>query len=44
MVAIFKLVRLRFIPFGILLQAGYALFESAAKAGADFESFVGGAV
>jgi hypothetical protein len=44
MVAIRKLARLRFIPLGILLQAGYALFKSVAKTGADFKSFVGGAV
>jgi hypothetical protein len=44
MIAIHKLVRPRFIPLGIPLQTGYALFQGAAKAGADFESIVGGAV
>jgi hypothetical protein len=44
MISIFELVRPRFILFGILLQAGYPLFESAAKTGADFKSIVGGAV
>jgi hypothetical protein len=42
MIAVCELGYQRFIVFGIPLEAGDPFFDHTAKAGADFEPFIGG--
>ena len=44
MVAVFEQRHLGLVVFGILLQPGNPLFDGAAKLGADFKAFAGGAL
>jgi len=44
MVAVFEQSNLSLVLHGIPLEAGYAFLDGAAKPGADFKTFIGGAV